>query len=60
MTDMGNLQRWDGFDAAVYKFTHEYAEGQRGVDGTSPACWQKAVGLWLYACVLPVPGGGHL
>ena len=19
MTDMGNLQRWDGFDAAVYK-----------------------------------------
>jgi hypothetical protein len=45
MTDMGNLQRWDGFDAAVYKFTHECAEGQRGVDGHLRPAGRK---LWAY------------
>ena len=45
MTDMGNLQRWDGFDAAVYKFAHECAEGQRGVDGHLRPAGRK---LWAY------------
>jgi hypothetical protein len=45
MTDMGSLQRWDGFDAAVYKFTHECAEGQRGVDGHLRPAGRK---LWAY------------
>jgi hypothetical protein len=56
MPDMGNLQRWDGFDAAVYKLT-QVRRGEAWRRRTSPACWQKAVGLRLYACVLPVPGG---
>jgi hypothetical protein len=45
MTDMGNLQRWDGFDAAVYTFAHECAEGQRGVDGHLRPAGRK---LWAY------------
>jgi hypothetical protein len=45
MPDVGNLQGWDCFDAAVHKFTHECAEGQRSADGHLRPAGRK---LWAY------------
>jgi hypothetical protein len=45
MSEIEILQGWDSFDAAVYKFVHECAEGERGVDGSLRSAGRK---LWAY------------
>ncbi len=45
MTDIETLQGWDSFDAAVYKFAHECAEGERDEDGSLRSAGRK---LWAY------------
>ena len=41
MSDIEILQGWDSFDAAVYKFVHECAEGERGADGSLRSAGRK-------------------
>jgi hypothetical protein len=45
MSDIEILQGWGSFDAAVYKFAHECAEGERDVDGHLQSAGRK---LWAY------------
>lgn len=45
MSDMEILQGWNGFDAAVYKFAHECAEKERGIDGQLQPAGRK---VWAY------------
>ena len=45
MSEIEILQGWYSFDAAVYKFVHECAEGERGVDGSLRSAGRK---LWVY------------
>jgi hypothetical protein len=45
MSDIEILQGWDSFDAAVYEFAHECAEGERNEDGSLRSAGRK---LWTY------------
>ena len=45
MPDIEILQGWDSFDAAVYEFAHECAEGERDEDGS--LCSAGGT-LWAY------------
>jgi len=45
MSDKAILQGWGSFDAAVYEFAHECAEGERGADGSLRSAGRK---LWAY------------
>jgi hypothetical protein len=45
MSDIEILQGWDSFDAAVYEFAHECAEGERDEDGSLRSAGRK---LWAY------------
>jgi hypothetical protein len=45
MSDTAILQGWGSFDAAVYKFAHECAEGERDMDGHLQSAGRK---LWAY------------
>jgi hypothetical protein len=45
MPDIEILQGWESFDAAVYEFAHECAEGERGADGSLRSVSRT---LWAY------------
>ena len=45
MPDIEIPQGWESFDAAVYEFAHECAEGERDVDGSLRSAGRK---LWAY------------
>ena len=45
MSDTAILQGWGSFDAAVYEFAHECAEGERDMDGHLQSAGRK---LWAY------------